>query len=233
MLHDHLWKVVKVTHLLHIDPGIRGDSPSAASLCARARRLARRAPRRHRHLPGPRPRPPAALRRRPGAGRRVPRDQHTAAHAESWALTEELVNEIKEADTILLGLPLYNFGAPSSVKAWVDHLIAPGLSIDPETLPPCSAAATSSCSPAGAGATPKARHARWDHAEPGYRTPSCPPAWNRASSPPSSPSPGKPGHGRTDPAGATASRRPSTQSTTFGPRHRHRPRVSTQPVPRC
>src|SRR5260370_591200 len=64
---------------------------------------------------------------------RLPRDQPTAAQAESWALTELLVGEVKEADTIVLGLPLYNFGAPSSVKAWVDRLIAPGLSIDPET----------------------------------------------------------------------------------------------------
>jgi len=71
---------------------------------------------------------------RPACWARIlPRDQHTAAHAESWALTELLVSEIKEADTIVLGLPLYNFGAPSSVKAWVDHLIAPGLSTDPET----------------------------------------------------------------------------------------------------
>jgi putative NADPH-quinone reductase len=61
------------------------------------------------------------------------RDQHTAAQAESWALTELLVGEIKEADTIVLGLPLYNFGAPSSVKTWVGYLIAPGLLIDPET----------------------------------------------------------------------------------------------------
>src|SRR5260370_15189827 len=68
-----------------------------------------------------------------GLARILPRAQHTAAQAESWALTEELVNEIKEADTIVLGLPLYNFGAPSSVKAWIDHLIAPGLSIDPKT----------------------------------------------------------------------------------------------------
>jgi FMN-dependent NADH-azoreductase len=63
----------------------------------------------------------------------LPRDQHTAAQAESWALTELLISEVKQADTIVLGLPLYNFGAPSSVKAWVDHLIALGLSIDPET----------------------------------------------------------------------------------------------------
>jgi FMN-dependent NADH-azoreductase len=38
-----------------------------------------------------------------------------------------------QADTILLGLPVYNFGAPSTIKAWVDHLIAPGLSLDPDT----------------------------------------------------------------------------------------------------
>ena len=35
-----------------------------------------------------------------------------------------LVDELKQADTILLGPPLYNFGAPSSVKAWVDHVVA-------------------------------------------------------------------------------------------------------------
>jgi FMN-dependent NADH-azoreductase len=29
-----------------------------------------------------------------------------------------------------LGLPLYNFGPPSSVKAWVDHVVAGGLSVD-------------------------------------------------------------------------------------------------------
>jgi FMN-dependent NADH-azoreductase len=32
-----------------------------------------------------------------------------------------------------VGLPRYNFGPPSTVKAWVDHIIAPGLSIDAET----------------------------------------------------------------------------------------------------
>jgi FMN-dependent NADH-azoreductase len=60
-----------------------------------------------------------------GLARLVPPELRTPAQAASWALTEELIGEIREADTILLGLPLYNFGAPSSVKAWVDHLIAP------------------------------------------------------------------------------------------------------------
>lgn len=123
-----------MANLLHIDSSIRGDASVSRQLSARAADVWRathpdgtvtyrdlgRDPLPHLDVAG-------------GLARILPRDQHTAAQAESWALTEELVNEIKQADTIVLGLPLYNFGAPSSVKAWVDHLIAPGLSIDPET----------------------------------------------------------------------------------------------------
>jgi FMN-dependent NADH-azoreductase len=63
----------------------------------------------------------------------VPAEQRTPAEVASWELTEQVVGEVLAADTILLGLPIYNFGPPSSVKSWVDHLIAPGLSIDAET----------------------------------------------------------------------------------------------------
>src|SRR6266478_2884499 len=123
-----------MAHLLHIDSSIRGDASVSRKLTARAAADWRAA-----HPSGtvtyrdlgrdPLPHLDAAG----GLARILPRDQHTAAQAESWALTELLVSEVKEADTIVLGLPLYNFGAPSSVKAWVDRLIAPGLSIDPET----------------------------------------------------------------------------------------------------
>jgi FMN-dependent NADH-azoreductase len=97
----------------------------------------------------------------------VPAEQHTPAQAASWALTEELVNEIKAADTILLGLPLYNFGAPSSIKAWVDHLIASGLSIDPKTNAPLLGGRefVVLASRGGGYAEGTPRHG-WDHAEP-------------------------------------------------------------------
>jgi FMN-dependent NADH-azoreductase len=123
-----------VTHLLHIDSSIRGDASVSRKLSARAAAVWRAA-----HPDGtvtyrdlgrdPVPHLDAAG----GLAAMLPRGQHTAAQAESWALTELLISEVKRADTIVLGLPLYNFGAPSSVKAWVDHLLAPGLSIDPET----------------------------------------------------------------------------------------------------
>src|SRR4030088_490422 len=128
---------VKVTHLLHIDSSIQGDRSVSRKLSARAAAVWRAAHPRgtvtYRDL-GRDPLP--HLDAAGGLARILPRHQHTAAHAESWALSEELVSEIKEADTIMLGLPLYNFGAPSSVKSWVDYLIAPGLSIDPETHAP-------------------------------------------------------------------------------------------------
>lgn len=68
-----------------------------------------------------------------GLARVLPPDQHTPSQAASYALTVTLIDEIRSADTVVLGLPLYNFGPPSSVKAWVDHLVAPGVSVDAAT----------------------------------------------------------------------------------------------------
>jgi FMN-dependent NADH-azoreductase len=123
-----------MAHLLHIDSSITGERSVSRKLTARTRDVWRAAHPEgtvtYRDL-GSNPLP--HLDADTGLARMVPAEQRTPAQAASWALTEQLVNEIKQADTILLGLPLYNFGAPSSVKTWVDHLIAPGLTIDPET----------------------------------------------------------------------------------------------------
>jgi FMN-dependent NADH-azoreductase len=36
------------------------------------------------------------------------------------ALSDTLVEELKEADTIVIGTPVYNFSIPATLKAWVD-----------------------------------------------------------------------------------------------------------------
>jgi len=160
-----------VVHLLHIDSSVQGDQSVSRKLSARAAGVWRTAHPTvtYRDLGSD---PVPHLDTAGGLARIVPAEQHTPTQAASWALTEELVNEIKAADTVLLGLPLYNFGAPSSVKAWVDHLIASGLSIDAETHAPCSAAACSSHSPAAVAATTKA-HPATDGTTPnrGFPTP--------------------------------------------------------------
>ncbi len=50
---------------------------------------------------------------------------------EQQAIAEEsqtLIDEIKNADVIVLGLPLYNFGVPSQLKAYFDHVARAGIS---------------------------------------------------------------------------------------------------------
>jgi FMN-dependent NADH-azoreductase len=123
-----------MSHLLHIDSSIQGDRSISRRLTARAAANWRAA-----HPDGTvsyrdlAAEPIPHLDAEAGLARMVPPDRHTPEQAASYALTVGLIDEVKRADVILLGLPVYNFGAPSSVKAWVDHLVAAGLSLDPET----------------------------------------------------------------------------------------------------
>jgi FMN-dependent NADH-azoreductase len=41
--------------------------------------------------------------------------------------SDELIAELKQADTLVLGLPMYNFGVPSQLKAYFDHIARAGV----------------------------------------------------------------------------------------------------------
>lgn len=51
------------------------------------------------------------------------RDDRQAALA---AESAELIAELRAADVIVFGLPMYNFGIPSTLKAWIDHVARVG-----------------------------------------------------------------------------------------------------------
>lgn len=36
--------------------------------------------------------------------------------------SDGLISELREADTLLIGLPIYNFNVPASFKAWIDQI---------------------------------------------------------------------------------------------------------------
>ena len=38
-------------------------------------------------------------------------------------LSDTLVRELREADVIVIGAPMYNFGMPSTLKTWFDHIL--------------------------------------------------------------------------------------------------------------
>jgi FMN-dependent NADH-azoreductase len=41
--------------------------------------------------------------------------------------SDALIAELQQADTIVLGLPMYNFGIPSTLKAYFDHIARAGI----------------------------------------------------------------------------------------------------------
>jgi FMN-dependent NADH-azoreductase len=54
-------------------------------------------------------------------------EDRSAAQASVVAYSDALIAEIKKADVIVIGLPMYNFGVPSQLKAYFDHIARAGV----------------------------------------------------------------------------------------------------------
>jgi FMN-dependent NADH-azoreductase len=46
--------------------------------------------------------------------------------AETMSRSKALVDELKAADLVVVGSPMYNFTIPSTLKAWIDHVAIAG-----------------------------------------------------------------------------------------------------------
>ena len=53
--------------------------------------------------------------------------ERSAEQQEKAAFSDRLIDELRAADTLLIGLPMYNFSVPSMLKAWVDHIARAGV----------------------------------------------------------------------------------------------------------
>lgn len=47
----------------------------------------------------------------------------TAGQAKALALSDALIDELRAADVLVIAAPMYNFGLPSTLKAWIDHVV--------------------------------------------------------------------------------------------------------------
>ena len=56
----------------------------------------------------------------------TPPAERDARQQEHVASSDALIEELRLADTIALGLPMYNFSVPSALKAWMDHVARAG-----------------------------------------------------------------------------------------------------------
>jgi FMN-dependent NADH-azoreductase len=50
----------------------------------------------------------------------------TTAEQKARALSDELIAELRAADTVVIGAPMYNFGVTTSLRAWFDHVLRAG-----------------------------------------------------------------------------------------------------------
>lgn len=117
-----------MSHLLHLDSSIRGiDESRSRKLSARYARAWLAA-----HPDGQVTYRDLAADAIPHTdavsfyANHLPPDALSPLQAAARALTDHLVEEVMAASTIVLGMGLYNFGVPTTVKAWYDRIVVPG-----------------------------------------------------------------------------------------------------------
>lgn len=54
-------------------------------------------------------------------------EERNDAQKEALAVSDALIAELQDADTIVIGAPIYNFGVPAAVKAWIDQVARAGI----------------------------------------------------------------------------------------------------------
>jgi FMN-dependent NADH-azoreductase len=64
--------------------------------------------------------------------------EHTAADREALRQSDALIDELIAADAVIFGVPLYNFGMPAQLKAYIDQLVRVGrtFALDPTAAIP-------------------------------------------------------------------------------------------------
>ena len=71
--------------------------------------------------------PPPHLTAERFAAFNTPASERTVEQQRHVAESDELIDELHAADAVVLGLPMYNFGVPSTLKAYFDHLARAGV----------------------------------------------------------------------------------------------------------
>ncbi|MGG7643313.1 FMN-dependent NADH-azoreductase [Rhodovulum sp. YNF3179] len=57
----------------------------------------------------------------------TPETDRTPDQAQALALSDELIAELQAADTLVIGLPVYNFTVPTQMNAWIDQVARAGV----------------------------------------------------------------------------------------------------------
>src|SRR6202012_2899628 len=94
----------------------------------------------------------------------TPPADRTPEQVAARALADRLIDELVVVDTVLIGLPLYNFGPPSTFKAWFDRIVSPE-----RTIGKLGGTDFVIVTARGGGYGPGTPREGWDHREPWLR----------------------------------------------------------------
>tara|TARA_R110002073_G_scaffold294860_6_gene460670 strand:+ start:2234 stop:2794 length:561 start_codon:yes stop_codon:yes gene_type:complete len=56
----------------------------------------------------------------------TPIEEQTQEQLEVTNRSNEAIAELLEADVVVIGVPMYNYGIPSTLKSWIDYIARPG-----------------------------------------------------------------------------------------------------------
>ncbi len=56
----------------------------------------------------------------------TPADSRSDSQKQALSLSDSLVAELHAADVLVIGVPIYNFGVPAALKAWIDLIARAG-----------------------------------------------------------------------------------------------------------
>lgn len=57
----------------------------------------------------------------------TPANERTDEQNQLASVSDTLIEELKSSDTLIIGMPMYNFGIPSVFKAWIDRIARAGI----------------------------------------------------------------------------------------------------------
>ncbi|MGJ3254965.1 MAG: FMN-dependent NADH-azoreductase [Alcanivorax sp.] len=133
-----------MTHLLQLDASARPGLAGTDEHGSLSRRLTHRfvtawqtrqpdTTLTHRDVGGA---PPAFIDQRWIEAAFTPAERQQPWMAEVLAESDQLIDELIATDILVIGAPLYNFGMPAALKAWVDQVVRMGRTVDyDETRP--------------------------------------------------------------------------------------------------
>jgi FMN-dependent NADH-azoreductase len=64
----------------------------------------------------------------------TPREQHSPEIAAAIKVSDDLIGELKAADHIVIGTPMFNFSIPAVLKAYIDQIVRVGVTVSPSNV---------------------------------------------------------------------------------------------------